>query len=162
MSEVVIGTDTYQLGSMNAMRQFHVMRRVLGLAGALSESLQSFSGSKTGFVEMLAKDPAAAVAVAEPVLRALGKMSDDDAEYVIRSCLGAVRKKVGQSWSPMTAPDGQFMFHDTPLAVVLNLTSSVLSRDLQSFFTELLSGLLVPGLGKEATSRPDSRTTKTG
>lgn len=161
-SEIVtVGGVEYQIGRMNAMRQFHVLRRVMGAASSIGEALQIMETRGVGLTQLADEDPADLIAALAPVLRSLAGMPDADVEYVIGNCLSCVHRKTGKSWSPMTTPDCQIMFQDVQMPHLLQLTARVLARDLRGFFADLLSGWL--DLEETSgSSLPGFRTRKTG
>ena len=84
MEEIEVGGKIYQLGRLSAMEQFHVGRKLLPL---------HLSGPD--------------------IIAELSKMSTEDAEYVINTCLAVCKRKQGTLWAPVySRAAGRMMFDD--------------------------------------------------
>lgn len=132
-STIEVGGHKYQCGSLPAMQQFHVVRRLgpaLVIAGVSVEMLRK--GVTLSSEEI--------VGVAGPVIMAIGQMKDEDADYVIYTCLGVVKRQSGNAWAPVAANDsgakGRLMFEDIDLVMMLRLVGEVLMVNLGNFLTE--------------------------
>lgn len=160
MSVTVNGTN-YQIGKLDAMRQFHVMRRLTGVASALGDTVGvvSRAGGIKALLEGKGPDP---VKVIEPLTKAISAMTDADSEYVIMNCLSVVKRQVAgdTGWAPVVVSN-QLMYQDMDLPVMLQLVWRVLEDNLASFFSALPTGLLTPG-AETVESGSASRTTKAG
>jgi hypothetical protein len=134
MSDIELGGQTYRIGPLSPMRQFHIVRRlapVVSAFGALPE-LADADGDDDGIsLDALAKS-------AGPVVDALGKMSDEDSEYVILNTLRAVERKQGPGWARVIANgrNGEplLMFEDIDLATLMQLVWHTLRENLARFF----------------------------
>jgi hypothetical protein len=130
MQEKEIGGQHYQFGKLNALQQFHVVRRLgpaLMVAGISVEML------RTG-ITVQAED---ILAMAGPVIEVIGRMSDADSDYVIFTCLGVVKRKSGNGWADVAAPEvKQLMFQDIELPHMLQLVAEVLRVNLGNFLME--------------------------
>lgn len=137
---------------MSARDQFHVLRRLGAMSGAVAECTRRAVAA--GGIEKVLKDPDVDVdvlaEVAAPLLEGLSRMSDADADFVLTTCQACVLRQVsGGVWAPVVS-GGHHMFADMPLDVQLRLVGHVLAEKLGSFFGGLLSGLL----GPERTGQP--------
>lgn len=141
---VEIGGNTYSIGSMPAMTQFHVMRKlgpvlpgiVPVLAQAAAALPQADGQEDGGASAMTTVDGVAAIAMAaRPLLDGLAAMADADAEYVINHCLSAVMRRDagGKSWSAVHR-DGVTMFDDIDLMTSMHLVWAVLRENYTGFF----------------------------
>ena len=81
MLEFELNGITYKAGTIPAMAQFHIARRLSTVIAALV----THRDPETGQV-----DPAK---IAGPLAEAITKMSDDDTEYVLGNCLSVVQRK---------------------------------------------------------------------
>lgn len=136
MTLQVAGHD-YQVGKLNALQQFHVTRRLgptLLILGISMDMLRQ--GMKVELSDL--------VAHAGPVVEFLSKMSDEDSEYVIFTCLAVVKRKQGEAWADVLAGGKQLMFADMDFAVMIRLVVAVLKENLGNF---------LKGLGDEQTSQ---------
>lgn len=122
------GTKTYRAGKLDAKKQFHVVRRLGTLLPALSGM-----GSNASVETAL-----------EPLVEAMGKISDADADYILDTCMNVVeRKSSAGGWSPVMA-SGSLMFEDIDMAGMLTIAWNVLLHNLSGFFDGLpkdLSGM---------------------
>ena len=136
--------NVYQFGKMDAIRQFHVMRRLAAVSSGLGEGimrLQKIGGAR----EILSDDGPGIMSVVAPLLDAIGKMSNEDSEYVINTCLSVVKRRQGAtSFSPVQITSGQLMFPDIGMTCMVALVWRVLEFNLGGFFSELLSALPAP------------------
>ena len=137
MSEFTHAGVTYQAGKLDAMRQFHVTRRLAPflpkLAGA---GLPSDPGSLS---------QAAVFAFLEPLAACVAAMSDADAEYVLHTCLSVVeRRQDAGGWAKVMA-GGRLMFEDMDMAAMLVCAFHVLQHNLSGFFAALPSASFAAG-----------------
>jgi hypothetical protein len=118
-TEVEVGGFTYRIGKLDARRQFHVMRRMLPLFGALQDAQEDMVAGIAG---------------------AVSKLTDDECDYVLDNCLTIVDRRVGDTWvSLWNARAKALQFQDLPLADMLQIASAVLQDNLGSFFSGLPS-----------------------
>ena len=139
---VEIGGNTYSIGSMPAMTQFHVMRKLgpvlPGIVPVLAQAaaaLPQADGQEDGGA-MTTVDGVAAIAMAaRPLLDGLAAMADADAEYVINHCLSAVMRRDpgGKSWNAVSR-DGVTMFDDIDLMTSMQIVWAVLRENYTGFF----------------------------
>lgn len=137
-STTVINGDTYRIGTLSAIKQFHLVRRIVPLAAKGSEGLLALQSAKPG---SSAKDFAALLV---PLIDEVAKMPDEEAEYVIFTCLGVVSREVtGGGFAPMLDRNGHLMYQDLTMEVMLQLVGAVIKGNLSGFFK---------GLGEQVTS----------
>lgn len=128
---VEIKNQGYEIGSLPALTQFHVVRRLAPMIGAVgmdAATLKSAASLKD-FSEFIA-----------PVVDQLARMTDEDANYVIFSCLAVVKRKAASdgSLARVVASDGRsLMFDDIDMTVMVRLVVEVLKVSLSGFFSEL-------------------------
>lgn len=117
--EIEFGGHTYRLGTLSAMTQMHVMRRVAPIMASAGDSENALAG----------------------MLSALGEMSDADVEYVIGKCLAdCMRKQDGDAgWSAVWR-SGALMFEDIGAKGMFALTRATLEANLADFFPANPSG----------------------
>lgn len=127
----------YRFGRLDAMKQFHVTRRLAGLLAGLSGTLPQAATGGQPDPERLG------MAALGPLADALAKMDDDAAEFVIHTCLGAVTRKQGKDggWARVSV-DGSLMFQDIGMPAMLTLVWHVLQGFLPDFFGALPRDLL--------------------
>lgn len=137
-TEREVGGQRYQLGRMSAMQQFHVSRRIATVLPPLIRSyldLQTSDGPITKNLKLLASS-------IEPVMDALSRMRDDDAEYVVGACMRVVERHHGAGWARAWSPTQDVcMFDDIDMGTMLTLTGYVIMENLGPFIQGLLTGL---------------------
>lgn len=129
MDEFVLNGATYSFGKLDAMRSFHVMRRImpvlaqLGVTAAVVQQLSEADVDDNMIGESLA-----------PIMHFIGSMKDEDVEYVIKSCLSVVKRQQNDRWAPVQSASGGLMFADIEMDGMIRLTVECLKRNLSSFF----------------------------
>lgn len=162
VQEFEVYGQKYRITKLNAFQQFHVTRRLYAVSSGFGTGLDYLM--KNGGAERMKKEGLNFLGVIEPVVAAIGRMSNEDSEYVINTCLGAVfRSQSGGAWVPVMPVPGQLQFEDIQLPAMLALTWRVLQENLAGFFLDLLSALrpMMPEGGQESNSSA-SETGKTG
>ena len=116
---IEVGGNSYRIGRLDARKQFHVARR-------LAPILPALGGMKTG------KDMMMSIA---PVAEALSKMSEEDTDYVLDTCLAVCQRIQGNGQgAPLMARGGGLMFQDIDMPQMIQLTIQVLRENLAGFF----------------------------
>ncbi len=124
MAEFELDGVMYQLAKLDAMTQFHISRRIMPLMGALG-------GAGKKKADGMAR-----------LFEAVGRLSDEDTEYVIGKCLAGCVKKDGGA---KVYVNGRLMFEDIGMMGMLRLTMETLKENLTDFFTGLGSPSLPAG-----------------
>ena len=116
MNEFQIGEHTYRAGRLDARTQFHVVRR---LAAVLADLTTATSGN-----------------VMANIAAAVGRLKDEDADYVIDKSLRVITRaqEGGRGWAAVANSSGGIMFEDIDMPVMLQLVWKVLENDLTPFF----------------------------
>lgn len=128
-TELPLGEDTYQIGRLPAMSQFHVTRRIAPVLASMGVSVVSALRSG-GDV-----DESNLSAIMGTASELVAKMSNEDVEYVIFTCLSVVRKRQGDRWAAVV--NGRnFQFQDMDMPLMLRLTVAVLKENMGSFFQQ--------------------------
>lgn len=126
-----IGEKEFKAGKINAMKQFHVVRRIAPILGDLIPVLKKFEGMSE---EELKKDQIESLA---PILNGLAKLSDKDSEFVLYSLLAAVEMKQDLgNWAKLSNGE-QLMFNDLELPVLLQVAGRTFMHNLTGFFAVL-------------------------
>lgn len=142
--QITVNNNVYTIGKLDALKQFHLMRRLapvlatVGLDIAKLKNLDSGLGgagdAETNFLELLA-----------PVVEVVGKMTDEDSNYIIFTCLSAVaRQSPTGGFSPVTTAQNQLMFQDIDMLTMLRLSAEVVRENLRGFFSGLGEGTNLP------------------
>ena len=142
--QITVNNNAYAIGKLEALKQFHLMRRLapvlatVGLDIAKLKKLDSGLGgagdAETNFLELLA-----------PVVEVVGKMSDEDSNYIIFTCLSVVSRQAPTGgFSPVITPQNQLMFQDLDMLTMLRLAAEVVRENLRGFFSGLGEGTNSP------------------
>jgi len=142
--EFTIGAETYRASALNAFEQFHCLRRLGTVFGALAQAMQGVG--KAG-------QDAPALAGMEPIMTAMSSIPDADANFVLETCLKHVQRKQGSGWAPIwsSGAAGVLLFGDIDMAAMLRIVWSVLEGDLASFFGALASDATGPAASPKST-----------
>lgn len=128
MKQIEINGIKYQIGKMDALTQFHVLRRLTPILATAGIGVAQLKGMKTAddFMPLLA-----------PITAVVASMSDDDSNYIIFACLSAVKRQVTpESWAPLTSPERRLMYQDIDMVMMLRLGFEVLRENMMGFLTE--------------------------
>lgn len=129
--EVPVGQHLYRIGQLSAMEQFHISRRLGPLLTAMGgEVFKLLRGRQEG--EKL--DIADFAGVAGPVALVLSKMSDEESEYIINTCLKVVKREQQGAWAPILTATGLPLFADINMVGMVRLTHEVVKANLGDFF----------------------------
>jgi hypothetical protein len=106
MSEIQINGDIFLCGRMNARKQFHVARRLTPIINHLVPLMNGTpmlvnDGTGTMVPSLGNLGIVQAIAAISDTIR---ELPDADADYVIDTCLDAVKFRSGNSWAPLRAP----------------------------------------------------------
>ena len=129
MITITIDKVEYRIGKLDALKQFHVSRRLAPLLAEMGISLTMLSkGAGTGIDDFL------------PILGRIGemmaKMTDADSNFIIFTSLGVVDIKQGDKFAPV-AVGGNLMFQDMSMTTMLRLVGETLKDNLGGFLMGL-------------------------
>lgn len=135
MTEIDINGQKYRIGKLDAMRQFHLSRKIAPIIPTLIPVFVKLSkgGSLTddlgGFAELLA-----------PFAEGISTMSDEASEYVISTCMSVVSRQSGSAFaSAWNKQANTTQFDDMDLAVILQLVIRVVQASLGPFIYGILT-----------------------
>lgn len=138
--EFEIGAHAYKGGGMTPLVQFHITRRLAPFMGAMAKVRGTNQVRDTGNDEDGKQEPQPLMAEAiQPIMDAVASMRDEDAEYVLFSCLATVKRKQNDSWAALTTSNKQLMFQDVDMSTMLQIAVKVLISDLGPFFGGLFA-----------------------
>jgi len=140
MSEIEIKGIQYRLGTLDAMKQFHVFRRIAPLLKVFGQPTIEESDAGKRFE-----------AIAQPLAEAIADMPDETSEYIINTCLAVVQRGIANGgWAPVISRQKQLMYNDIDMTTMLRLTMEVIQENMAGFFSSDLPTLV--GQGKAAAS----------
>ena len=130
------GGFTYRAGKLTALQQFHVMRRLTPLIEDLKPLVLTMGNGERPKEE----DAIAAI------LMGIGKLRDEDCNFVFAACLGVTQRSVNGAWASMW-PRGatQPAYDDLSLPDMIALTIKCVQANLAGFMPAL--GLTSAGQG---------------
>jgi len=122
--EFEVNGITYKASKLDAMKQFHIVRR---LAPILAEISSAFKGDTMEVLSSMAI--------------ALAKLEDKDANMILFGLLNAVERKEpqGVGYSKITTADNGFMYQDIDLQAMLQIAYNVGVYNFKDFFQKLPS-----------------------
>ncbi|WP_425327620.1 phage tail assembly chaperone [Pseudomonas nitroreducens] len=141
MSEFTVVGQTYRTTKIDAMRQFHLSRKIAPVIPALIPVFAKLAESqKAEGTKPLSSDLAAMASLFEPFAEAVATMSDETAEYVMGTCLSVISRQQGTTWAPIWNDRQKVcMFDDIDSGVMLQLAAHVVRESLGPFLAGLLS-----------------------
>lgn len=152
--EFEIGGHQYRAARLDAFQQLHVARRLspilasvaVGLAPLVREvfgALGQGGDNRRGVVASLITTRSEQILACLPSLAdALAEISDDDANYILKTCLGVVQRKGENGWARITAQNGGALmpdYADIDMVVMLEIAWRVVRANLGNFMPALLS-----------------------
>jgi hypothetical protein len=137
---VEVNGRRYQVGRLPALTQLHVARKLMPCIAGLSKLAPKIQGMLPGS----ATEDKATDAMAEEVIgevvgsvgAALSSMSDEDVEYIVKTCLKVCyAEQAGTGgWAPMANSQGLIMDANLELPDLLRVTMEVVKENLGGFF----------------------------
>ncbi|WP_423196792.1 Bacteriophage protein [Cupriavidus sp. H19C3] len=133
--EIELGRNRYSIGRLSAMQQLHVSRRIAPIVPALIPVFLSLRG------KVDRGDDLEGLATAlQPLADGLAGLKDEDAEYVVGTCLSAVQRWQETGWARVWAIEQKrLMFDDMDMGVILPLVVQVVVANLGPFIQGLLT-----------------------
>lgn len=128
MSDFEYGGQQYSIGKLSAFKQLHVARRVAPILTGLADMAMASEGKKLDFKQAV-----------EPMVIAVSKLSDEDTEMIIGTCLEVVSRKTSNKTMAPVFKDGNNMFDDLNMIDLLRLTAEVIKVNLGNTFGALLT-----------------------
>ena len=130
------GTE-YKVSKIDAMKQFHIVRRISPILAELAPSMSQIARMAKGDAKSEADKFEEFAKILAPIFLGLAKLSDTDANYVLYGLLGAIEKKQPTgNWAKLAQGD-QLMFHDMELPIMLQAAGRAFAFNLSSFFAVL-------------------------
>lgn len=127
-SQFIVNGHTYRSDRLDTFKQLAVARRLGPFVTAFFDTIAIATG------------PAPFTAY-EPILKALGKMTDEDANFILNTCMSVVtRQQPGDAgWQKVLPAPGVLQFGDISPSDLLQITGKVLeAHQIAGFFSDLL------------------------
>ncbi len=134
--ELDLNGHRYSIGKLSAKQQFHVSRRIAPIVPTLIPVFVRLAAGVRGITE----DPGGMADVLQPLADGLAAMKDEDADYVLDTCMQAVQRKQEHGWTAIWSASQRVpMFQDIDLSVMLPLAVRVIVASLGPFIQGLLT-----------------------
>jgi len=138
-NEFSAGPRKFKVSKINALKQFHIVRRMTPILSKLAPKLKDLRPLVMTNGEMTEDQKLDAAAdFLAPVIEGFSLLSDKDSEYVLMTLLEAVEMHQEQygNWAKV-ASGGQLMFQDLDLGVLMQAAGRAFMFNLQGFFAVL-------------------------
>lgn len=133
MIEFEINGHNYRAEKLDAMKQWHVSRK---LAPLIPVMLPAFLAMKD--LESMDEDLPGLANMLQPLANGLADMSDESSEYLINTCLTVVQRQVGTTWGRVwDIPSKTPTFSDIDMLVMMKIVIQVIQDSLGSFISGL-------------------------
>lgn len=142
-AQIELDGATYSIGTLSAMHQFHVARRIAPVQMALGISFSELAKAVSPTTAEAGGDSVSEEQFAsamKPVFDIVAKMPDEEVNYVIRHCLAVVRRKDGERWAQVQNGE-QLMYQDIKMPTMMRLVMEVIKANMGDFFGPLLGAL---------------------
>lgn len=135
--DFTFGGHQYKCNKINAMKQFHIARRMVPVLNGLAPQIPELakmeksrsSMDEDQLLEMTAK-------FLTPIMDGMSKLSDADSEVVIHGLLASVEVNRHGAWSYMSR-DGRLVFEDIELPEMLYAAGRAFMFNMAGFFSVL-------------------------
>lgn len=132
--ELDLNGHRYSIGKLSAKQQFHVSRRIAPIVPTLIPVFVRLAAGGRGITE----DPGGMADVLQPLADGLAAMKDEDADYVLDTCMQAVQRRQEHGWTAIWSAGQRVpMFQDIDLSVMLPLALRVIVGSLGPFIQEI-------------------------
>lgn len=133
-----IGERQFKLSKINAMKQYHIVRRIAPILGDMLPAMKDIA--KAHETKGLSEDEKLdqAVKFAGPIMNGLSKLSDKDSEIVLYGLLAAVEMKQAEHGNYAKLVVGDMLAFDTlELPVLLQAAGRSFMYNMAGFFDVL-------------------------
>ncbi len=143
MSEFKVGAHTYRAAKLTVFQELHVSRKVgsvLIYLGSMQKDAQIEASKERKESDPPPPAPPGPAEYARMIVSISSPISQENMDFAMATCLGAVSRKQAAIWSPIMAPTGGMMFQDISLLEMMEIFYHVLrGAGLVDFFFEALS-----------------------
>jgi hypothetical protein len=138
MSEITINGRDYLIGRLNARQQLNVAKRLSPVIEGLLPIWHVARSRDRGDIT----DEQLMISATAAITRTIHVLSDNDSDYVLDLCLGAVKfRDAAGSWAPLrpTNGSGQMMLDEADnLPMTIRLLWEVIRANVENFSLETL------------------------
>lgn len=149
MTEFTVGDNTYSCQKMDARKQFHLLRRLVGSGGPIVKALVDTGYFKPSTTLDPVDDGSKLMSVLPAFMEAISKLQDEDADYILDGCLVTVQRKDSGGWQKITTEQGKLFYPDIDMPTQLVIAFHVIKDNLSNFLDALQRAAMAPVLLKE-------------
>lgn len=144
MAEFSVNGQNYRSARIDAMRQFHLSRKLAPIIPTLIPVfLQLAEAAKTSG-KPLSSDMSSLSGLLEPFAEGIASMSDEHAEYILGTCMSVVQRQQGAAWmSVWNSGQKVCMFDDIDAGAMIQIGFQVIRESLGPFISGLLSTSMI-------------------
>lgn len=125
----------FKLGRLDAMKQFHIVRRMGPILSDLLPAMKDIAGSKNFEAQGEEQKLETIAKFVAPISTGLSKLTDDDANLVLYGLLSSVEvQQSAGNWAWVATPK-MIMIQDLELPVLIQLAGRAFMHNLSSFFS---------------------------
>lgn len=137
-NDFTIGGRSFKLSKINAMKQFHVVRRIAPILGDMLPALKDVARVHKNAENMSQDDQFEQMAtIISPIMTGLARLSDADANFVLYSLLAAVEMKQDSgNWAKISNGD-MLLFDNLDLPTMLQAAGRAFAFNMIGFFAVL-------------------------
>lgn len=129
---VEVGGHKYAIGRLSAFDQFHVGRRLAPIFAKLGAGMVMVARDEKALAD------ADFVALVPPIMEAVQKMSDEDSDFVLHTCLSVVERFVEDGRKMrVLAGRRQLQFEDINMPAMVRLAIEVVRENMSDFLPGL-------------------------
>lgn len=129
-----VNGQTYEATKLDAFKQFHLSRKIAPVIPTLIPLFVEISKGKD-----LTKDLSGLAGMLQPFADGLANLSDEHSEFVLKTCLSAVRRKQADKWVPIWSNSGNVcLFDDMDIGVMIQVAINVIQDSLGGFIQGLV------------------------
>ena len=137
-SSFEINGKQFKLSKINALKQFHIVRKIGPILSDMVPVLQKIAKENTESKSESEKLESAGE-LAGPIMLGLSRLSDKDAEFVLFNLLAAVEMNQGSNWARIS--NGEvLMFDNLDMPTMLNAAGRAFMFNMSGFFAALQRG----------------------
>ena len=132
--DIEVNKRNYRIGKLDALKQFHIARKLAPALASIGVTVAELEKVGKGMAGGSAESFLAALG---PVSEVLSKMSEEDTNYILFTCLGVVSMDQGDNRYAPISKNNMLMFEDIDMLLMLKLTGEVVKFNLEGFFQGL-------------------------
>lgn len=145
MAEFSVNGQNYRSAKIDAMRQFHLSRKLAPIIPTLIPVfLQLAETRKASDKPLSGEDMSSLSVLLEPFAEGIASISDEHAEYILGTCMSVVQRQQGTTWmSVWNSGQKVCMFDDIDAGSMIQIGFQVIRESLGPFISGLLSNSML-------------------